>query len=504
MSRFSPFIAMFIAVAIFALDTLTTFDMAIAVLYVAVVLLSLSFATPKSLLAIGAVCMGLTLLSFAVSHGENPTSDATARCFVSLSAIGITTFLAYRVKTGIAILRESEQRYRTIFQATGVAILEMDFTLVKAAIHRLKSEGFADIHAVAVNDPGFARKAIAMMKLTKVNNTTLTTFRARDFDAFKAALPTLIGEDMEDVIWALLEAIWDGRPAYESETTMNDVNGDRIAILYNVAMPADRPLLDTVLISIVDVTARRQAENELHEAHAELAHVTRIATLGELTVSLAHEVNQPLAAIVTNGGAGLRWLKRSTPNLGEVETAMQRMIADADRASEVIKRLRTLSSKTTPQTVPVDFSEIAAESIALVQREIASHQIGLRTELARNLPLVTGDRIQLQQVVINLILNAIQAMADPAIRTRTLLIKTERTGDAVQLNVRDSGPGFAPTKATHLFDAFYTTKADGMGMGLSICRTIVTAHGGRISAHSVPGDGASFEFAIPLHEEPVS
>lgn len=504
MSRFSPFVAMFVAVAIFALDTLTTFDMAIAVLYVTVVLLSLSFATKQNLLFIGAICMGLTLLSFAVSHGENPTSDATARCFVSLSAIGITTFLAYRVKTGIAILRESEQRYRTIFLATGVAILEMDFTLVKAAINQLKNEGLADIRAVAAKYPGFARKAIGMMKLTKVNNTTLTTFSAKDFDTFKAAFPTLIGEDMEGVIWALLEAIWDGRPAYESETMMNDVNGNRIAILYNVAMPADRPLLDTVLVSIVDVTARHEAENELHEAHTELAHVTRIATLGELTVSIAHEVNQPLAAIVTNGGAGLRWLKRNEPDLGEVETSMQRMIADAGRASEVIKRLRTLSSKTTPQTVPVNLSEIAQESLALVQREIISNQISLRTDLARNLPVIAGDRIQLQQVIINLILNAIQAMADPAVKTRTLLIKTKRAGGTVLLNVRDSGPGFAATKAAHLFDAFYTTKADGMGMGLSICRSIVTAHGGRISAHSVPGNGASFEFTIPLHEEPVS
>ncbi|UGX88759.1 sensor histidine kinase [Phyllobacterium meliloti] len=504
MSRFSPLAAILIAVVIFALDTLTTFDMAIAVLYVTVVLLSLSFATRKGLLFIGAICIGLTLLSFAVSHGENPTSDSTARCFVSLAAIGITTLLAYRVKTAIAVLGESEQRYRTIFLATGVAILEMDFTAVKAAIERLKADGFTDLRTAAEVNPDFARAAIGMMRLTNVNNTTLTTFKAKDLDAFKTALPALIGKEMEGSIWALLEAIWDFNTSFESETMMNDLDGNRISILYNVAMPHDRPSLDMVLVSIVDVTARHEAENELHQAHAELAHVTRVATLGELTVSIAHEVNQPLAAIVTNGGAGLRWLKRSEPDLGEVETSMQRMIADAGRASEVIKRLRALSSKATSQTIPVNLNEVIRETVVLVQRELTNQRIDLQLELAADFPSISGDPIQLQQVIINLILNAVQAMSDPAIRTRKLLVQTAIAGGVAVTKVRDTGTGFAAETAASLFDAFYTTKSNGMGMGLSICRSIVVAHGGRINASSEPGTGAVFEFTIPLQEEAVS
>ncbi|MBA8880097.1 sensor histidine kinase [Phyllobacterium myrsinacearum] len=504
MSRFAPLAALVIAVVIFALDTLTTFDMAIAVLYVTVVLLSLSFAAKKGLLFIGVACMALTLLSFAVSHGENPTSDSFARCFVSLAAIGITTLLAYRVKTAIAVLGESEQRYRTIFLATGVAILEMDFTAVKAAIDRLKTNGFPDIRAAAKANPDFAREAIGMMKLTNVNNTTLTTFGAKDLDTFRTALPVLIGKEMEGSIWALLEAIWDVRTSYESETIMNDVDGNRIAILYNVAMPHDRPTLDMVLVSIMDVTARHEAENELHETHAELAHVTRVATLGELTVSIAHEVNQPLAAIVTNGGAGLRWLKRSEPDLDEVETSMQRMIADAGRASEVIKRLRALSSKTAPQSVPININDVIAETMMLVQREVMNQRVDLKLELAADLPPVSGDHIQLQQVIINLILNAVQAMSDPSVKTRQLLIQTAVGEGVIVAKIRDTGPGFAAEKSANLFDAFYTTKSNGMGMGLSICRSIIAAHGGRITANAEPGKGASFEFTIPFHEETAS
>jgi C4-dicarboxylate-specific signal transduction histidine kinase len=343
-----------------------------------------------------------------------------------------------------------------------------------------------------------------MMRLTNVNNTTLTTFKAKDLDAFRTALPKLIGKEMEGSIWALLEAIWDSNTSFESETMMNDLDGNRISILYNVAMPHDRPSLDMVLVSIVDVTARHEAENELHQAHAELAHVTRVATLGELTVSIAHEVNQPLAAIVTNGGAGLRWLKRSEPDLDEVETSMQRMIADAGRASEVIKRLRALSSKATSQTIPVNLNEVIRETVVLVQRELSNQRIDLQLELVADSPSISGDPIQLQQVIINLILNAVQAMSDPAIRTRKLLVQTAVAGGVVVTKVRDTGPGFAAEKAASLFDAFYTTKSNGMGMGLSICRSIVVAHGGRINASSEPGKGAIFEFTIPLQEEAVS
>jgi two-component system, LuxR family, sensor kinase FixL len=501
MSRFSPLAAALIAVAIFLLDTLTTFDIAIAVLYVIVVLLSVNFANQTGLVLIGAACMGLTLLSFLVSHTVDLPADSIGRCFVSLSAIGITTFLAFRAKAAISVLAESEQRYRTIFRATGVGILQMDFTGLKAAIDRIKADGVQNIEHVASLDPGFARNALMMIKLINANDTALSMFNVANVNALETMLPTLIGADMESSLWRLLGSIWTEKPSYEAETVINSAEGRQRIILYNVAMPANRPALDMVLISIMDVTARREAENELHAARTELAHVARVATLGELTVSIAHQLNQPLAAMVTNGGAGLRWLKRDVPNLEKVQSSMESMIADATRASDVIKHLRALSVKSPPNPVGLDLNEVVEETVALVQREIDIYQVVLKLDLQASLPQVVGDRVQLQQVILNLLVNAIQAMAHTRFDARQLLVKSFAEEGAVVVEISDTGPGFAPGTQANLFNPFYTTKSDGMGMGLSICRSIVTAHGGRISASSKPGASTTFEFTIPFVEE---
>jgi two-component system sensor kinase FixL len=501
MARFSPLAAAIIAVAVFLLDTLTTFDIAIAVLYVVVVLLSLNFAKKIHVLAIGAGCMGLTLLSFLLSHGQELPADSIGRCFVSLAAIGITTFLAFRVKAAIGILADSEQRYRSIFLATGVGILQMDFTGLKNAFDRYKSHDVQRIEDIERLDPGFVRSALKMIKLTNANNTALNMFNAPNIGALELLLPTLVSDDMEGKVWKLLASIWAGNQSYEAEAAFKTSDGRQLIFLYNVAVPLDRPALDMILISIMDVTARREAENELNAARSQLAHVARVATLGELTVSIAHELNQPLAAVVTNGGAGLRWLKRDVPDLTKVQSSMESMIADATRASDVIKHLRGLSVKASPNPINVDLNEIIEETVTLLQREIDINQVTLRVDLAADLPKVIGDRVQLQQVVLNLLLNAIQAMAHGAQGQRELTVKTSQEESAIMFRVRDTGPGIPLEVRDNLFNPFFTTKPDGMGMGLSICRSILTAHGGSISASSEPGAGTTFEFTIPFNRE---
>ena len=497
MTRYSPYVAAMLVVAIFIFDTLTPLDVAIAVLYVAVVLLSLNFTDRRGTLWVAAACVGLTLTSYFLTHGVAFASGPLARCLVSLAAIGITTFLALRLASTIAIIGESEQRYRTIFLATGVAILEMDFSRLKARLDELRASGARSIEDVARHEPGFVREALALMALTNANDTTLTMFGAPSLAVFRGRLANLIPREMESSVWRLLDAVWQGRSSFEAESVMDAVDGRRLNVLYTVAMPTDRPTLDLVLVSIMDVTARREAENGLHQAQAELAHVSRVATLGELTVSIAHEVNQPLAGVVTNGEAGLRWLKRPEPDLGEVRASIERMIADAKRASEVIKRLRALSTKAAPQPVSIDLNELVQETLTLVQREIASHQVQLRLALANGLGPISGDRVQLQQVIINLVVNAIQAMAATPPEQRELTITSRRSEDGIALEVADSGPGFAPADAVNLFAAFFTTKSEGMGMGLSICRSIVEAHGGRLRASAPAGGGAHFEFSLP-------
>jgi PAS domain S-box-containing protein len=248
-----------------------------------------------------------------------------------------------------------------------------------------------------------------------------------------------------------------------------------------------------------DITERNRTQDALHQAQAELAHVTRVATLGELTSSIAHEVNQPLAAIVTNGEICLRLLGRDVPDLDELRAAVHGMISDGRRASEVIRRLRALAKKTdiTPR-VWLNLNDVVDEVIPLVQREVLNYRITLRFDLAPALPPVLGDRVQLQQVIINLLINGIQAMASVDDRPRELLISSQRhETDQVLVAVRDSGIGIDPEIANRLFDAFFTTKPKGMGMGLSICRSIIEAHGGRVWASTNAGPGATFQFTLP-------
>jgi PAS domain S-box-containing protein len=250
--------------------------------------------------------------------------------------------------------------------------------------------------------------------------------------------------------------------------------------------------------ALMDVTETRLAQAQLEQARANLAQVARVTTLGQLTASIGHEVNQPLAAIVTNGEAALRFLRRDPPELDEVRAALTGMIAEGRRASEIVKRIRSMVQKTMPVAVPVDINDLLADCAALVQREVAAGRVALQLEFTPGLPKVLVDAVQLQQVVINLMINAVQAMGDIEGRTRKLVVRScPGQSSTVTVAVADTGPGFAADTAAHLFDAFYTTKPDGMGMGLSICRTIVEAHHGHISAVGVPGQGATFTFTLP-------
>ena len=258
---------------------------------------------------------------------------------------------------------------------------------------------------------------------------------------------------------------------------------------------------------IQDITRRklvdtrlRDYEKALHKAEAELAHVSRVTTLGELTASIAHEVNQPLGAIVTNGHACLRLLSRAKPDLASVREAIESMIADGVRASEVIKRIRAMLKKTSTGKSSYRLNEIIREVIAFTAAEREKHQISLKTHLAKDLPLVLVDRVQLQQVVLNLVLNSIEAMSEPDWEPRDLLIQTEQTAaKEVLITIRDTGNGIDPQHRDHVFEPFFTSKAGGLGLGLSISRTIIDAHGGKLwTVPSTPRQGTTFSFTLPV------
>ena len=247
-----------------------------------------------------------------------------------------------------------------------------------------------------------------------------------------------------------------------------------------------------------DIDDQKRAEETLRQAQADLAHVTRVGTLNAMTASIAHEVNQPLSGILTNANTGLRMLAAEPPNVaGAAETA-RRTIRDANRASEIIKRLRDMFSKKEPVTELVDLNNAARDVIAIAAGELQRRGARLQTDLADGLPPVSADRVQLQQVILNLLLNAADAMDGIEDRPRSVLMRTElESDDAVRLEVRDAGIGFDPASVEKLFEAFHTTKPNGMGVGLSICRSIIESHNGRIWATLNDGAGATFSLSIP-------
>jgi C4-dicarboxylate-specific signal transduction histidine kinase len=341
-----------LAVGNFALDTLTDVNSATAVLYVAVVLMSASFASNRGIILVGAACSALTILSFLLSFlfERGPHGIALGNGLISLSAIGVTTYLVVRIKA---------------------------------------------------------------------------------------------------------------------------------------------------------------AELAERESRAQLAHVARLTVLGELTASIAHEVNQPLAAIVTSGDACSRWLSAEPPNVAKAQQAIDRIVKDANRASDVITRVRKLATPASPPLYErLNMNDTIMGVLSLVRSEIEQNHISLRTRLASNLPLVRGDQVQLQQVLINLIVNAIEALSTVEVGSRELLLSSakDETGNIV-VSVSDWGPGIDSSAGDRLFDAFYTTKKSGLGMGLAISRTIVESHGGHICAKPNVPRGASIEFNLPAirerrHEQP--
>jgi C4-dicarboxylate-specific signal transduction histidine kinase len=224
-----------------------------------------------------------------------------------------------------------------------------------------------------------------------------------------------------------------------------------------------------------------------------------------LTASIAHEVNQPLAAVVANAEAGLRWLRRGTPDVEAACRSVEWILDDGNRASEVIRRVRALAKKSDVEMVPLDVNDVVRESIALVQRELISHQVSLRMELASPLPMVLGDRVQLQQVIINLVMNGIEAMKSVTDRSRELVIRSgqDETRQVI-VSVTDCGAGISAEDVDRLFNPFFTTKSSGMGMGLSICRSIMEGHGGRLWATANVPHGATFQFTLPVSADTAS
>jgi C4-dicarboxylate-specific signal transduction histidine kinase len=256
----------------------------------------------------------------------------------------------------------------------------------------------------------------------------------------------------------------------------------------------------SLFLGLVDISERRRAEDRLQTMQAELARVQRATMMGEITASIAHEINQPLAAMVTNARAGLRWLGSETPDLGEAQSSMRRIVSDGHRASEVVAGIRAMFRKSERTNAYYDVNVLIREVVALVNGELKNNKVEARLDLGEGIPKILADRVQLQQVVLNLMMNAIEAMGSVPNGARVLGVNSQlRDGRDILITVKDSGPGIDPADLDRIFDRFFTTKSNGMGMGLSICRSIVEAHNGRLWAEPDVRPGSVFRISLPIN-----
>jgi two-component system, LuxR family, sensor kinase FixL len=453
-----------LALAIFAIDTFSPFQTeAVAAVYVIVIHLAAGALRREYLFVTSISCVILTVGSYAIVHGAVEPGAPLVRCIVSLSAIGITSALALRNHSVETMLREQANLLALTHDA--IFVRGMDDTIT------YWNRGAEELYGWQRSE-AIGRNAHELLK---------TQFPAAR-DSIRKTL--------------LEHGRWEGDLVHTAKDGSHVVAASRWALQRD---KNGRPV--AALETNTDITAGTRVQEALHKTQSALAHAARVATLGELSASIAHEVNQPLAAIVTNGEAAVRWLDRAEPDLAEARDALGRVIQDGRRASEVIHRIRSLSRKGEQNKTPVNLNEVLAESLTLLQREIGSRGISLQLEMAEHLVPVEADRIQMQQVLMNLLMNAVQAMDSVDAGQRRLAIRSFVDADRnTRVQVEDSGPGFDAEAERNLFNAFFTTKDAGMGMGLSICRSILEAHGGRIWAARNAGPGATFHVSLPSRD----
>jgi PAS domain S-box-containing protein len=345
---------------------------------------------------------------------------------------------------------------------------------------------------------GFAMTDASFRFLT-ANPAFLTMLGYCSEELQELSFPDICIDEARDACHVPLRALRDGtRVQYEIETQYRRKDGTTLPVNAYLSAVSERALnQQTFLVVTVDITARRSAEDALRGAQSELARVARLTTVGAMAASIGHELNQPLTSIVTNGDAGLRWLDCSEPDLDEARSAFRRIVNEGHRAAQIVTGIRAMFRKESGERSPVAIDQLICDVVSTSLVELKSRGVSLALALLDDLPPVMGDRVQLQQVLLNLFTNAIDSMASVADRPHYLSIRSERLDDWVLISVQDSGTGIDSEQAKRLFEAFYTTKPNGIGLGLSISRSIVESHGGRLSAAPVRPFGSVFQVMLP-------
>jgi C4-dicarboxylate-specific signal transduction histidine kinase len=394
----------------------------------------------------------------------------------------------------------SEDKYRKLIFFMPTALLQVDSRAAGAVFGRLKADGVRDIAAYLEAHREMVETACDTVLVTEVNREAVSLFRGaspaeliRPVRYLFAATPALAKR--------VMISHFEGHRSYTEEAKILTFDGELRDVVVSVTYPTPPEQQETTFITLTDITERLRTEAQLRRLQADYAHAARISTLGELATSIAHEVKQPLAAIVTNGETTLRWLEREDLNIAKVKQLTGRIVESAYHASDIVQRIRLMAARAEPERVELDLKAVTAEAVSFVRHDFESKQITLSIDIGRTLPAIMGDRIQLQQVIVNLLLNGIQAIDQVRAQERHIHIAIHpEDGGLLAFSIRDSGPGIACEDPERLFDSFFTTKEGGMGIGLAICRSIVAAHGGSIIAANHPAGGAEFRFALPIAE----
>ncbi|MER8376027.1 MFS transporter [Mesorhizobium sp. M1409] len=411
-----------------------------------------------------------------------------------LSLIG---FDASARRRAVSALERSERRYRSIFEQTHVSLCELDFADLRAYLESIRNKGVMDLPAFAERYSGFFTDCAKLIRFTDVNDATVELLGCGSRQAILEPISRFLPPG-SDLLPHLIFAADAGAERLEREVRLIRADGREVIVLFILAFPDDQQAFDRVACAMIDVTLREQAKEALNAAQGELARAGRAAAVGAISASIAHEVNQPIGAVVMFAQACIRWLQATPPDIAAASTAAERVVQHSLRASQIIQRTREQLKGQKRQPEICDIKEVLGDVAGLLERELGSMSARLSVDLASDDMFITADRVEIQQLLANLITNGLHAMhaTDPIRREIKISVATA-AGDTIKISVQDNGTGISEDNLSKLFNPFFTTKAEGMGMGLAICKTIAEAHGGSLTVRNHEGGGALFEVDFP-------
>jgi signal transduction histidine kinase len=492
-------IAVLLTASLFAVDTFTDIEGAIAVLYVLVLLLFSEVVKRDGIIIVSAAVAGLAFFSYVYQHGLVGDTPSVLRIGVALAALSITSALLLRNQrardelfTSYTLLRDSEIRYRSIFDESRVALWERDYSAVHARLRSLKREGVDDFRTYVTMHPTIIVECISLIRTVAANRAAFDLIGQNPIGIVHDHIPA----DDETFV-SQMAALFSGDEHFEGEGSLTTANGGAKKVLMTMSFPADVAGFDRIVVGMVDITQRELAQKALMEAQAELTRASRAATVGALSASLAHELNQPLGAMVMNAQTLVRWLDKTPPDMIAVRRTAERLIRDSERAGEIIQNTRAMLAKEEGEVELIHMVELVTETRALMEHDLQREAVSFEINAQSPTLMIKAVRIELQQVLINLITNAIQAMSETSYLDRRLVVSMAKIDRIFRLAIRDTGPGICDEAKEKIFAPFFTTKAAGMGIGLAICRSTLEARGGELNASNHPDGGAVFEIVMP-------